>query len=167
MRIINEKGKLFGLINVVDLLVLLVVVCVCGTIAFQLAGNKINDAVSEQVELTAQVVVIGCPVDLMTEIERQNLVGEKLVAGTSYVDAYISDIWYKDYIMQNTRDDGMIVSATDPKRKDVVFEIKATVPADTAVPKVANQEMRAGRTFILKTQTFESSGTIYYLELGE
>ncbi|NLY70269.1 MAG: DUF4330 domain-containing protein [Clostridiales bacterium] len=167
MKIINEKGKLFGIINVVDLVILIVVIAVLGAIAWQLFGPQINNAVSPQVDLTAEVVIIGTPPRLLEEIERQDLVGEKLVAGNEYMNATITDVWFEDYIVQAIRDDGIIVDALDPSKKDVVIEIKTKVAKDTPSPKIGSQELRAGRTFIVKTQTFECSGTIRRVEIGE
>ena len=155
MKIVNEKGKLFGIINVVDLLVLVVIIAVLGGIAWQLFGDKLSDAVSPQVELTAIVAIAGSHPDLVEEVLRQNLVGQKMVSGNSYLEAYISDVWLDDYIMQNPTADGSIVDAVDPTKKDIMIEIKTMVAKDTASPKIGSQEVRTGRTFIVKTQTFE------------
>ena len=167
MKIINEKGKLFGIINVVDLVVLLAVVCVFGAIIWQLLGDRVNDALSEQTEMTLVVSIAGSHPDLVEEITRQDLVGEKLVTGNQYLDAYISDVWLEDYVMQLETADGRLVDAVDPTKKDIMIEIKSTVAKDTASPKIGSQEVRAGRTYIVKTQTFECSGTIYYVDIAD
>ncbi len=167
MKIVNEKGKLFGIINVVDLLILIAIIAIAGAIGMQLFGQKINDAVSPQVEITAEVVVIGTPPRLVNEIIRQDLAGERLVAGNEFMNATITDVLIEDYVVQAVTADGIIVDARDPSKKDVVFRIKSTVAKGTPSPKIGSQELRAGRTYILKTQTFESSGTIRYVEIGE
>lgn len=167
MKIVNEKGKLFGVINVVDLLILVAILVVVFGIGWQLFGTQVNDAVSPQADLTAEVVIIGTAPRLINEIERQDLIGEQLVSGNQYMEATISDVWLEDYIMQTIRDDGVIVDAKDPSKKDVVVQIKTKVAKDTASPKIGSQELRAGKTFIIKTQTFECSGTIRYVEISE
>lgn len=167
MKIVNEKGKLFGIINVVDLLILIAILAVGGAILWQLFGAQVNDAVSPQVDCTAEVVIIGTAPRLVDEIVRQDLVGERLVSGNEYVNASVTDVWLEDYVMQAIRSDGVIVDSTDPSKKDVVIKIKTTVPEGTPSPKIGSQELRAGKTFILKTQTFECSGTIRYVEIGE
>lgn len=167
MKIINEKGKLFGIINVVDLIVLLAVICVLGAIVWQLLGDRVNDALSEQTEMTLVVSIAGSHPDLVEEIARQDLVGEKLVTGNQYLDAYISDVWFEDYVMQLETADGRLVDAVDPTKKDIMIEIKSTVAKDTASPKIGSQEVRAGRTYIVKTQTFECSGIIYYVDIAD
>ncbi len=167
MKIVNEKGKLFGLINVVDLLVLIAIVAVAGAIVWQLLGDRVSDAISEQAELTAVVAIAGSHPDLVAEVQRQDLVGQRMVSGNAYLDAYISDVWFDDYVMQNPTADGSIVDAVDPTKQDIMIEIKTTVAKDTASPKIGSQEVRTGRTFIVKTQTFECSGIIYYMEIAD
>ncbi len=167
MKIINEKGKLFGIINVVDLVVLLAVICVLGAIVWQLLGSKVNDAVSDQVEMTMVVAIAGAHPDLVAEVERQDLVGKKIVTGNQYLDAYISNVWTDDYVIQAITDDGQVLDAVDPTKKDIMVEIKSKVAKGTASPKIGSQEVRAGRTYIVKTQTFECSGTIYFVDIAD
>ncbi len=167
MKVINEKGKLFGLINPVDLLILIAIIAILGAIGMQLFGQKINDAVAPQVELTAEVVIVGTPPRLVDEIVRQDLVGERLVSGNEYMNGEITDIWLEDYVMQAIRSDGVIVDSVDPSKKDVVVKIRTTVPKGTPSPKLGSQELRAGRAYIVKTQTFECNGTIRYVEIED
>lgn len=167
MKIINEKGKLFGLINVVDLIILAAVVCLVGAIVWQLAGDKVSDAVSPDAEMTVVMKVSGCHPDLVAEAQRQELKGQHLVSGGVVLDAYISDFWVEDYVTQVESASGEIVSSTDPDKKTLCFEIKSVVPENTATPKIGSQEVRTGMTYILKTQTFSVIAIIYYMQIGE
>ena len=167
MKIVNEKGKLFGIINVVDLIILLAVILVIGAILWQVFGNKVTDAISKQEEMTIVVSIAGSHPDLVAEVERQGLVGDRLVGGNQYLDAYITDVWLKDYVMQVPTAQGTIVDAVDPTQKTIYIEIKCQVAADSPTPKIGSQEIRAGRTYIVKTQTFECSGIIYYVQIGD
>jgi len=167
MKIVNEKGKLFGIINVVDLIVIVAVIAVVGAIAWQLLGDDVSDAVNPDVELTAHVAIAGANTNLMEEVERQDLVGEKLIANGAYTDAYISDVWFEDYTMSVEAADGSIVRATDPEEQTIWFEIKTTVGKGTLTPSVGSQEVRVGRTYTVKTRTFECDGIIYYVEIDE
>lgn len=167
MKIVNEKGKLFGIINIVDLLVLLAVIVAVAAIGTQVFGSKVQDAISPQVDCIAEVTVIGTPPRIVKEVERQNLKGQRLVAGNEYLSATIEDVMIEDYVVQAVTADGTIVDARDPSKKDVTFRIKTRVSQGTPSPKIGSQELRAGKTFIVKTQTFECSGTIRYVQIGE
>ena len=164
MKLINEKGKLFGIINVVDLIIVVMVIAMVGAVATMVLGDQVTQAVSPQV---AEIEIIGAAPRLYNEVLRQELVGEKMVSGNTYLDATVEDVWFEDYVTQAVTDNGTIVDAKDPTKKNVVFKMKFNTAKDTASPKVGSQEVRAGRTFIVKTQTFECSGTIRYVEIGE
>lgn len=166
MKVINEKGKLFGIINIVDLIVLLLVVAVAGVLATQLLGNKVTDAVSQKVDCYAQIRIIGAHPSMVTDIKNRDMAGERMVSGNEYLSSTIEDVWIEDYRVQAVTDDGRIVTATDPDKKDIIFLVKTQVAPDTASPKIGSQELRAGKTFIVKTQTYECSGTIRYVEIG-
>ena len=98
MKIVNEKGKLFGIINVVDLVILVAVIVVVGAIIWQVFGNRVSDAVSKQEEVTVVVSIAGSHPDLVEEVLRQDLVGEQIVSGNEYVNAHITDVWLEDYV---------------------------------------------------------------------
>ena len=160
MKIIDEKGRLFKLINVIDLLVVLAVIAVVGGIAWKLFAPSVQDAIAPQVKMVTVMRLRGATPFLVAELEENSQVGKKLVAGNDYTDAVITDVEFVPYDTQVTCDDGTIVTSRDPDKRDVLFTIEATVAQDTATPKVANQEVRAGRTFTLKTQDFEGSPVI-------
>ena len=165
MKIINEKGKLFGLINIVDLLVLVAAIAVVAGVGYKLFAPQIKESVQPQVELTAIVRVRGATPFLVTEVERNSQVGKQLVSGNSYVNGTIEDMKIEDYAQQVTTADGRIVTAVD--KKDIVFTIKTTVPKGTATPSIGTQEVRAGRTFIVKTNDFETSGNIDSVDIAD
>ena len=89
------------------------------------------------------------------------------VSGNSYVNAKITDMKIEDYVQQVTTADGRIVDALDGTKKDVVFTIETTVPKDTPTPTIGTQEIRAGRTMIVKTNDFETTGNIDSVDIAD
>ncbi|MBQ5797147.1 MAG: DUF4330 domain-containing protein, partial [Firmicutes bacterium] len=122
MKLINEKGKLFGIINVVDLIIVVMVIAMVGAVATMVLGDQVTQAVSPQVEATAEIEIIGAAPRLYNEVLRQELVGEKMVSGNTYLDATVEDVWLEDYVTQAVTDNGTIVDAKDPTKKKVVFK---------------------------------------------
>ncbi|MCQ5131027.1 DUF4330 domain-containing protein [Butyricicoccus faecihominis] len=167
MKVINEKGKLFGVINIVDLLVLLAAIAVVLGVGYKLFGPQIEAATQKQVEMTAVIRVRGATPFLVAEVERNSQVGKQLVSGNDYVNATIEDMYIDDYVQQVTTADGRIVDALDGTKRDLVFTIKTTVAQGTASPKIGTQEVRAGRTFILKTNDFETTGNIDSVDIAK
>ena len=166
MKIINEKGKLFGVINVVDLLVLLAVIAVVIGVGYKLFAPQIADATATQVPMTVTVRVRGATPFLVEEVQRNSQVGKQIVSGSSFTEAVITDMQIEDYVQQVTTADGSIVNALDPSKKDLVFTIETTVPEGTAAPSIGTQEVRAGRTFIVKTNDFETTGNIDMVDIA-
>ena len=117
MKIINEKGKLFGIINVVDLLVLVAAIAVVAGVGYKLFAKQIKEVASPQVSLTMTVRVRGATPFLVNEVQRNSQVGKSLVNGNSYVNAQITDMKIEDYNQQVTTADGRIVTATDPEKR--------------------------------------------------
>ena len=160
MKIINEKGKLFGIINVVDLFCLLIIALVIVGVGWRILGPKVQETVAPEAEMTTIMRIRGAYDYTLEELERNNLVGQQLVMGTGYVDAYITDLQYEPYIIQVQTADGEIVNAEDPVKKDVILTIESKVASTAAILKIGTQEVRAGRTFTLKTRTFETVALI-------
>ena len=117
MKIINEKGKLFGIINVVDLLVLVAAIAVVAGVGYKLFAKQIKEVASPQVSLTMTVRVRGATPFLVNEVQRNSQVGKSLVNGNSYVNAQITDMKIEDYNQQVTTADGRIVTATIRRRR--------------------------------------------------
>ncbi len=165
MKIINEKGKLFGIINIVDLLVLVAALSVFVGVGYKLFKPNVQDAASSMVDLKMVVRVRGVMPYLLEELERNSPVGKRMVAGNEYVDGDIVDMQFVDNVLFLATDDGRIVETSDGIRKDVLFTITAQVKKDTPVPKIGSQEVRAGRTFTVKTNDFEINGSITSLDI--
>jgi len=155
MKVINEKGKLFGIINVVDLMCLLIIVLLAAGIGWKVLGPQVQATVAPTATMTSTFRIRGTQAYTLEELERNNLVGQQLVMGTGYVDAYITDVEYVPYRVQVTTDDGTIVDAEDPIKKDVIITVESKIASGAPVLKIGTQEVRAGRTFTLKTRTFE------------
>lgn len=167
MKVINEKGKLFGVINIVDLLVLIAAIAVVAGVGYKLFAPQIQSATAAQVPMTVTVRVRGATPFLVEEVQRNSQVGKHIVSGNSYTDAVITDMQIEDYVQQVTTADGRIVDALDGTKKDLVFTIETTVPEGTASPTIGTQEVRAGRTFIVKTNDFETTGNIDMVDIAD
>ena len=166
MKLINEKGKRFGVINVVDLLVLLAVIAVAAGVGYKLFAPQIAEAAAKQVDMTMIVRVRGATPFLVEEVERNSQVGKQIVSGNSYTSAVITEMQIEPYDQQVTTADGRIVTTRDPDKRDLVFTIETTVPEGTASPSIGTQEVRAGRTFIVKTNDFETTGNIDSVDIA-
>lgn len=161
----EEKKK--RKINIIDIVVIAILLIALAVVGVKLAGNKVQDAVANKVDCYAEIVIVGAQPRIVNEIFRQDLVGEKMVSGNEFLSSTIEDVWLEDYIIQVQNSEGETVDSVDPTQKNIVVLVKTQVSEGTASPKIGSQELRAGKTFIVKTQTFETSGIIRYVNFGE
>ena len=167
MKIFDQKGRLFGLVNIVDLLVSLAVILAVLAIGVKLFAAPLKEAVAPNSQMTTVLRIRGASEFVQEEIQRNVLEGKSLVSGNSYVDATIVDVKIEEYAVQTITDEEEIITLIDPVKKDIVVTIESEVPKGTATPKIGNQEIRAGRTMILKTKDFEMNALIQTVIIDE
>ncbi len=167
MKIVNEKGKLFGIINIIDLVILLCIVLVAGALVYKFAAPAASDVIAPKSDMYVTMRVRGAMDYLKDEVTKLEA-GQKLVAGSSYVDdTELVSISNVPYLAAATSDAGQFITANDPQKSDLIIVIKAKQNKDEAIYKIGNQEVRIGRGFIFKTQTVEVNAIIEKIEFKE
>ncbi len=154
MKLINEKGKLFGIINLVDLLIVIALILVVAAAGYKMLAKPVADVVAPEQEVSVVVRVRGAMpylVDQLVKLEE----GERLIAGNDYVNGAIKSVEAIPYVITTTTADGPIVQVTDPVKKDVLITITSKGNPDAPIFKIGNQEVRAGRGFTFKTKRVE------------
>ena len=167
MKIINEKGKLFGIINLVDLLVVLFLLAVIGGVAWKVFGNRISEAVNEAAaartgtDVVYTVRVSGLRPNVAEEMLEMDY-PQQLAINTGLVpSSYITDVRAEPTsILSTDRDQAWMV---EYDRVDLIFTIEARVEKGDFIT-VGSQEVRLGKSHIVKSQFLEASGVIESLE---
>jgi len=169
MKIVNEKGKLFGIINVVDLLALLAILVVIGGVGFRLISAKMEEAGMKKTELTAVILVRGANEVYQQILKENDPVGQVTISGTEYLeDSYIESIELEDYYQQISTEDGRIINSLDPVKKNIIFTVKGMVEHDDGpIVRWGVQDMRPGHTCTIKTTGIEINGTIISVKLAD
>lgn len=161
MKLINEKGKLFGIINVVDLICIIIALLLIVGVGWKILGPKVQETVSPTTTMTTVFRIRGASPHLLSELERRDPTGYQLIAGNDYVDgAFVTSMEFAPYVTQAIRDDGVIVDTEDPSKRDVIITVESTISSTTPILKIGNQEVRSGRTFTLKTKYLETIAII-------
>ncbi len=160
MKIIDEKGRLFKTINVVDLTVVVAVVLAIAAIAYTLFSSPIQNAVAAEVKMTTTIRVRGVTEYVQETLDNIDLTNEQLVSSSAFIDAHIVSVEKAEYENQSFDANGVIQSSVDPVKADYIVTVESSVASNTATPKIDHQEVRVGRGFILKTQEVELNGII-------
>ncbi|MDD4239004.1 MAG: DUF4330 domain-containing protein [Desulfotomaculaceae bacterium] len=154
MRLVDEKGKLFGLMNIVDFLVLVAVLLVLGGAAYKLKGQGSGDSASKTVKVT--VLAPSIRPEMLTNIK----VGDRMASGSSFTDVVVKDITIRPAYSITTDSAGRRVEATDPYLKDLIVVVEGRTPISGATINLGGQEIRRNKDYYIKSLDYEFKGMI-------
>ncbi len=168
---IDKQGRLFGKLNIIDLIVFIIVVALIAAIGVRFTSKKLNQgggnpAKTEQycyVTLFSSLVVPEVGDQLKADMEA----GEHLVANNSFTDAEIVSVEVAPAAYVGTNINGEAVYSEHPLWKDVTVVVKEKVNPSSVILKVGNQEVRVGNAYILKTQKVETNCRIRGIEFKD
>lgn len=153
VKLFDEKGKLFGLVNPIDLLVILLIVLVAGGVVYKTKFSSAGTA--------AKTVIATIRVPLVIpNIADKPKVGDKMVSGTSYTQVEVVDVKIIPAQVVVSRADGGRSLADDPWNKDVYVTVKGKTGIPDAEINLGGQEIRIGKDYYVKSFTYEFKGTI-------
>lgn len=156
MKIIDEKGKLFGKLNIVDLLVILVVIAAAVFLVLRQETDTESGNGGETATLTYQALVRGVDPSYYDSIRQfvnpEEGKSDQLLSNNSPIDAYLVDFEATPHAEYVTTDDGQIkrVQSDEDKRLDLLFTVEAKVD-DLVTNTVGTQQIRVGTSHVLKT----------------
>lgn len=160
MKFIDDRGKLFGLINPIDLLVLLLVLLVGTGVYYktQTAGTFVEPS-----KVKVSVLLSWLRPEEAISIKT----GDILVANGNYTDVKITDVKLEPARTVNVTDEGKSILTTDPYRKDVTVIIEGQMPITSPELKFGGQDLRRGKEYFIKSQTYEYRGYPLDIEISK
>lgn len=161
MKIIDEKGKLFGFINVFDLMVLLLVVLIGAAAVYKISGGNIKKVGtgSQKILVTVRIPSRKEPVTYAFKKGDQLMYGNLLIE-----NAVIENVELKPSIVHVQLATGEIKPTEDPLFKDIYVTFSASIPVNAIVPKLGNTEIRVGATYVVITKNAASAGFVESIE---
>lgn len=165
MKILDEKGRLFGKVNLIDLLVVLLIVFAIGAVGWKMLGSQVTAAVDSIRDIPAMTYEVRC-IEIDPEVAEYSTtqIGTQLMSNGELMDGYITGVVVEDAILTLVDANGNTVEAVDPYYKVVTYTIEANVEPTANAYAVGSQEVRAGKTHVVKTVTLEVAGIITTME---
>ncbi len=162
MKIVNEKGKLFGLINIVDLSIVILILLIGSVLFLKTMGKDVGPITSDE---SLQEITVTFKSSVRGD-EQPKALKEKdqLISLLKPVDAYITSVVYAPYETPISTADGRQVYSVDPKKQAITVKFTMKTSKGSGIIKLESQEVAVGKQFILKTRTFENNGTIEAIE---
>lgn len=169
----DEKGRLFGKINIIDLLAVLAAVALLVVLAFQLAGRSAaegapptptpsptQDPGPSVIEYTVKYSRMepGMYEQIKESFDR----GDRQFmtnGGFEVEGSEVIGLRAEPYATTVVGEDGKLIHQTDPYYLDVYFTARSET-SNAVTNRVNTQEARIGRSFIIKTRDYEVAGLI-------
>ncbi len=158
---LDEKGRLFGNINIVDLLVLILIVAVAAVLGWKLLGRNgsLPGASSGGAKITYTVQVNNVYPEvyegILPYIEQEG--GDQLMASGTLLSGYVvavEAVPHDSSTVSVSSSTGALTFPLDDDLLDLTFTVEATVP-NAATNEIGTQEVRIGKSHNLKTVHFE------------
>lgn len=164
MKLIDDKGKLFGKVNIVDLLVVLIIVAIIGAVGYRFLSPDVNNEGTTPLSEDEYCYVTLYCNQMVPEMSSSIEIGDKLVANGKYTDAEIVAVGEKPAAYVGYNSDGVAVLSEHPLWKDLTVVVKEKVSPNNVILKVGEQEARVNYQFIFKTQKVESGAKVRRIE---
>lgn len=154
MSLIDNKGRIFGLINIIDLLVIVLIVAVVGRFTLK-SRQKSAGAVTTNIEVvvhvkevrdaTADIVKVG---DIVKETKSNVVLGK-------VVDVKVNP---SETLVETA--DGRVVVYPNPVYKDMYITLIGSGSAGENAIVLGGNEIRVGTTLQIKTNMYSVTTTV-------
>ena len=151
----EEKAKRLGKFNIVDLVAVVVIVAVVAFAGYKLLGDRGGSGTEQKmIPVTYTVLAEGVPLETYENCLEH--LPSKLMASGALVGGQIESVEKAPYYVLGA--DGQWVE--DPYHVNLYFTATTSVTDEAVLrTKVGEQEVRIGKTHILKSEFIEFAGT--------
>lgn len=165
MKLINEKGKFLGLINIIDLAVLLVLLLVVFAAAVKLTGGNIKAPIASA---KTRVTVVTRTQARPEWLAKSFNPGDQLMNGNLFVDdTFITNVEIKPFMVNVSLPSGELILAEDPELREIYFTITSLVDTSPNQRKIGDIVLRIGNQFNIYTKNAQVGSTIASIEYGK
>lgn len=165
MKIIDQKGKLFGKINLVDLAVLLLLLCAVLLTAYKLTSGKTSSNDSSEVTVRYTLYIRGLrEVSVNAVMAETEEINDAEYGGS--VGHIVGDVIKQKAVENVVLEDGTYATATYDDRYDlyVTLETEAT-ETETSLRTHDNRDLYFGGTIGIDNGHVQTFGEIVELEI--
>lgn len=160
MKLIDERGKVLGLINIVDLIILSVVLLVAAGAAYKYI-HKSTPGKTVTVEFEVMVPHVR------PEQAQAIKAGDRMVQGNSYTNVTVKEVLLKPGYSINIDARGQRVESFDPYLKDIHLINTGTTTLSSATINLGGQDIRVGKEYYVKSRDYEFRGNIIKIVIRE
>lgn len=156
---IDKKGRFFGKINVIDLLVIVIVVCIFGALIYKLFGPNADGSL-EQEQQNGIVYATFKVTSVMAESANFVEAGDRLVISDELTDVEIVDVSFEDTKEVGFTENGELVVGDNPLYVDGYIQVKAKGTKTNEGIKIQGNYIRVNSNFELVTEHFSAGSKV-------
>lgn len=161
MKLLDEKGRLFGKINLVDLAAVLILIAALAAVGWKLGGRKVADAVADRNPEYEYVAVCARVYPEVCEFA-ESCVGDQLLAGSKLLNGEITEVVTKPHMEMSEQTGARL---EDPDFRDLYVTIRCKPTLVGGSLTIGTQEIRVGKSHIVKSTKLEiPNGLILSIE---
>ncbi|MCL6561353.1 MAG: DUF4330 domain-containing protein, partial [Firmicutes bacterium] len=120
MRFLDEKGRIFGIINIIDAAIVLVALIIAAGAAYKFLRPA---AITPPTPIEFTVRIPAVPPESASVIK----VGDRMVAGANYIPLTVKNVTAEPALTTETDAAGHKVLARDPYFKDILVTLQGKV----------------------------------------
>ena len=149
MKIIDEKGKIFGKINIFDLIVLIALVIFVGVVGYKYVNNKrqANNMIPTKTYIIT-VKTFAMPPTYSEALKKDERI---YYDSDKFVNAKIVDVREEPAIITVQTADGQLIEAESVELKDVTIDIEVEDSLAADDIRVGRYAVAVGGKFTVKT----------------
>lgn len=163
MKIIDKRGRLFGLINIIDLFISIMLIVLIGFGAYKVL--KVNPTVAVNTQKVTMVYFIQEVRDVTFNAIEEGEIAKDYDKNTVYGKIVKKEAFPAKKMVETS--DGRVVEAEIPGKYDVKIYIEGDAVVSKTGIYMGNQEVRVGYNAAVKGRKFGVRGFIYDLILNE
>ncbi|NLV50368.1 MAG: DUF4330 family protein [Clostridiales bacterium] len=158
-----KDGKLFGKLNIVDAIVILIIIAAAVFLGIRYIGGK-DEGPAGHREITYTVTVPAAPVKVYEEIKAMipgtmMANGSLLPATVDSIEAFPCELEYIEFKNSMNAEETYILSPSGEYVK-LIITCSAKLSQSDIKNMLGTQEIRVGKAHIVKTVDFEITGQI-------
>ena len=169
-----KDGKVFGKINIIDLLVLILAVVIVAAVALKMTGRlgAVVPEVGTSISYTVRVERVDSEVyenikSFIDDAKAAGKTGDQLMSNGARLAAYVTDVTAapaQEKTEMSVGDNYIGVVTAGKDLLDLTFTVEGYVDNNTKT-ELGSQEVRVGKRHIVKTTHFElENGTVLSCE---
>ncbi|MCA0385726.1 MAG: DUF4330 domain-containing protein [Firmicutes bacterium] len=164
MKLLDDKGKLFGRINILDFIALIVVLFFVFVLYLNFSKQSLSSLGTVEEPVTGKIVV-----SIVMEPGYYDVIkpGAQISEDKRYFDMEVTDVVVQPYMIATVDDQGKVMTFEDPTQQEAIVTIEGEFIKKGAAYKLGKQEIRQGIKLYVESELFKYSGTVIDFEVNK